>query len=68
MPVQDYLARATFREGVKLGVLITQYFEKDWLGGSQTLKQALAAVRSLQTRLLWFRDRPCPQPQPRALR
>lgn len=43
VPVKEYLARATFAQGVKLGVLITQYFKADWLGGTQTLKQALAA-------------------------
>jgi len=42
-PVREYLARVTFADGVKLGVLITQYFKADWLGGNQTLKQALAA-------------------------
>ncbi len=40
VPVREYLARAEFADGVKLGVLITQYFKADWLGGKQTLKQA----------------------------
>jgi len=44
VPVQDYLARATFAQGVKLGVLVTQYFKADWLGGTRTVRQAVAAL------------------------
>lgn len=44
VPVQQYLARAKFREGVRYGVLVTQFFKADWLGGTRTVSQAVAAL------------------------
>ncbi|MFA5007020.1 MAG: hypothetical protein WC509_06110 [Candidatus Izemoplasmatales bacterium] len=44
IPVQQYLARAQFKEGVRLGVLATQFFKADWLGGTRTVNQAVAAL------------------------
>jgi len=44
LPVRQYLLDATFREGVRFGILVTQFFKADWLGGTRTVKQAAALV------------------------
>jgi len=43
-PVVDYLSRIDFPAGQRIGILVTQYFLRDWLGGTRTVRQAVGLL------------------------